>query len=553
MSRWQPQRVLAWFLASLFALSTGCATDTPDRTSGSLSIDLELRGDTDIDQVIYRVSGNRIDPIEGVIDTSAAGTTYSLEVFGLAAAKNYQVEMTATTVDQTTTCAGVAQFDVVANQLTLVYLVLRCGRPDELGGVRVNASINYCAEIITAVAAPLQTSVGNDIEVYVVADDWEGDSVEYFWAATGGTIANPTATATTYTCTEVGNQSIAVRISDDGFDYCRDEKTFAVRCVDGDGPECEIDDHCEEQEICVGNKCVPDVECTDNAQCAAGEICVQNMCVPAPPQCTDDTDCIQGEVCVDEKCVPAPPECTQDSHCATGYVCENNMCVPAPPECTQDSHCATGYVCENNMCVPAPPECTQDSQCATGYVCENNMCVPAPPECTQDSHCATGYVCLNNRCVEEIECIITAHCDPGYICVRRECVPDIECTADWHCDVGELCIDQECVYTGANRCPYFLGATTTPVVQSSGNLINVWGRALDQDGDPMEVLAESTCGLVSVPLQSTDSVGESETTVRCDFVGSCHILISVSDDGFTDCDGTTILSGQVYTPVQCEP
>ena len=69
----------------------------------------------------------------------------------------------------------------------------------------------------------------------------------------------------------------------------------------------------------------------------------------------------------------------------------------------------------------------------------------------------------------------------------------------------------------------------------------------------MEVLAESTCGLVSVPLQSTDSVGESETTVRCDFVGSCHILISVSDDGFTDCDGTTILSGRVGTSVQCEP
>jgi hypothetical protein len=373
MSRWQSPRVLGWFIASLLALSTSCATgDTPDRTSGSLSIDLELRGDTDIDEVIYRVSGNGIDPIEGAIDTSAAGTTYSLEVFGLAEAKNYQVEMMATTVDKTTTCAGVAQFDVAANQITLVYLVLRCGRPEALGGVRVNASINYCAEIILAVAALLQTSVGNDIEVYVVADDWEGDGVEYFWSATGGTIASPTATATTYTCTEVGNQSIAVRISDDGLDYCRDEKTFAVRCVDGDGPECETNDHCEDLEICVGNQCVPYLECTDDAQCNPGEICVQNMCVPAPP----------------------------------------------------------------------------------------------------------------------------------------------ECTADWHCDEGESCIDEECVWTGANRCPYFFGAETSPLVQSSGNLINVWSQAVDKDGDPMQVLAESTCGLVSVPLQSTDSVGESETGFR---------------------------------------
>jgi hypothetical protein len=364
--------VLGWFLASLLALSASCATDTPDRTSGSLSIDLVLRGDTDIDEVTYHVSGNGIDPIEGAIDTSAPGTTYSLEVFGLAEAKNYQVEMMATTVDKTTTCAGVAQFDVVSNQITLVYLVLRCGRPEALGGVRVNASINYCAEIILAVAALLQTSVGNDIEVYVVADDWEGDGVEYFWSATGGTIASPTATATTYTCTEVGNQSIAVRISDDGLDYCRDEKTFAVRCVDGDGPECETNDHCEDLEICVGNQCVPDLECTDDAQCNPGEICVQNMCVPAPP----------------------------------------------------------------------------------------------------------------------------------------------ECTADWHCDEGESCIDEECVWTGANRCPYFFGAETSPLVQSSGNLINVWSQAVDKDGDPMQVLAESTCGLVSVPLQSTDSVGESETGFR---------------------------------------
>ncbi|MBW2191201.1 MAG: hypothetical protein JRG93_16755, partial [Deltaproteobacteria bacterium] len=363
MSRWHSPRVLGWFLASLLALCTSCATDAPDRTSGSLSIDLELRGDTDIDEVIYRVSGNGIDPIEGAIDTSAAGTTYSLEVFGLAEAKNYQVEMMATTVDKTTTCAGVAQFDVAANQITLVYLVLRCGRPEALGGVRVNASINYCAEIITAVAAPLQTSLGNDIEVYAVAHDWESDSVEYFWAATGGTIANPTASATTYTCTEVGNQSIAVRISDDGFDYCRDEKTFAVRCVDGSGPECEIDDHCEEQEICVGNQCVPDLECTDHADCAAGEVCVQDMCVPAPPECTDDADCIQGEVCVNNQCVPAPPECEVDGDCAPDEVCFNNECVPAPPECTQDSHCAAGEVCFNNECVPAPPECTQDFQC----------------------------------------------------------------------------------------------------------------------------------------------------------------------------------------------
>jgi Cys-rich repeat protein len=553
MSRWQPPRVLGWFVASLLALSASCATDTPDATSGSLSIDLVLRGDTDIDEVTYRVSGNGIDPIEGAIDTSAPGTTYSLEVFGLAEAKNYQVEMMATTVDKTTTCAGVAQFDVVSNQITLVYLVLRCGRPEALGGVRVNASINYCAEIMTAVAAPWQTSVGNDIEVYVVADDWERDGVEYRWAATGGIIADPTAEATTYTCTEVGNQSIAVRISDDGFDYCRDEKTFAVRCVDGGGPECETNDHCEDLEICVGNQCVPDVECTDDAQCAPGEICVQDMCVPAPPECTDDAHCIQGEVCVNNTCVPAPPECTDDGQCDAGEVCVDNTCVPAPPECTQDSQCAPGEVCENNECVPAPPECTQDSHCAFGEVCVNNECVPAPPECTHNGQCITGEVCVRNQCVPG-ECTHDLHCGLDRVCVNNQCeAGPPECTQDWHCDAGYICVAEECVWGGANRCPFFIGGETTPVVQSSGNLIDVWSRVLDQDGDPVEVRAESNCGPVTQPLLVPNSAGESETTVRCESVGPCFILLSVSDDGFTDCDGTTILSGRIHTPIQCQP
>jgi hypothetical protein len=253
MLRSRPSPLLGWCLMALVAASISCASDSPGAEAGELSIDLDLKGDANIDEVTYVVSGNRIDPIAGVIDTSAPGTTYSVEVFGLPQGKNYQVEMKATTVDETTTCAGVATFDVAKNTTTFVYLVLRCGPPEQLGGVRVNASINFCAEIITAVAAPLQTSVGNDIEVYVVADDWEGDSVEYRWAATGGAIADPTARATTYTCTGVGNQSIAVRVSDDGFDYCRDEKIFAVRCVDGGEPECNTDEDCGALEICVDN------------------------------------------------------------------------------------------------------------------------------------------------------------------------------------------------------------------------------------------------------------------------------------------------------------
>jgi hypothetical protein len=553
MSRWKSPRVLGWFLASLLAMSASCATDTPDRQSGSLSIDLDLKGDANIDEVMYRVSGNGIDPIEDVIDTSAPGSTYSVEVFGLAEGTNYQVEMKATTVDGSTTCAGVAMFDVVTNQTTLVYLVLRCGPPDHLGGVRVNASINFCAEIITAVAAPLQTSVGNDIQLYVVAEDWEGDEVEYRWAGTGGIIADPTSDATTYTCTSVGDQSVAVRISDDGFDYCRDEKIFAVRCVDGSGPECESDNDCEAPEICEGNKCVPGPECTDDDDCAPGEICVQELCVPAPPECTYDEDCIQGEICVNNECVPAPPECEADGDCAAGEVCVNNECVPAPPECTHNGQCAAGEVCVNNECVPAPPECTVDADCIPGEVCVNNECVPAL-ECTQNSHCAPGEICVLNQCVPAPECTQDWHCALDEVCVRNECEPaPPECTEDWHCGSGYLCLAEECVWGGENHCPYFKGVKATPAIQSVGNLVNVRAQVIDQDFDLVEVVATSDCGTVSNPLEAIETPGEYETTVRCESVGRCSIYLTVSDDGFTDCDGTTVLSGRARVYVDCVP
>jgi hypothetical protein len=76
---------------------------------------------------------------------------------------------------------------------------------------------------------------------------------------------------------------------------------------------------------------------------------------------------------------------------------------------------------------------------------------------------------------------------------------------------------------------------------------------IDQDFDLVEVVATSDCGTVSNPLEAIETPGEYETTVRCESVGRCSIYLTVSDDGFTDCDGTTVLSGRARVYVDCVP
>jgi len=91
-----------------------------------------------------------------------------------------------------------------------------------------------------------------------------------------------------------------------------------------------------------------------------------------------------------------------------------------------------------------------------------------------------------------------------------------------------------------NRCPFFTDIFVSPLTQSFGNLVSVSSKVLDLDGDLAEVSVTSTCGEVTDPLQTVDpDTGESDTTVRCDQVGVCLIVVSTSDDGFDleGCDG----------------
>jgi hypothetical protein len=72
--------------------------------------------------------------------------------------------------------------------------------------------------------------VGYPIQVAGDAWDEEGDPIIAQWSATAGEFADPTAQATTYTCTEPGEQSLNLVVHD-GDPECSDSQSVMVECL----------------------------------------------------------------------------------------------------------------------------------------------------------------------------------------------------------------------------------------------------------------------------------------------------------------------------------
>lgn len=227
-----------WTLVSLFAAiaAAGCSTNSGETGSGgdtgSATLSLEVVDGIELDSVEYVITRDNMEPMGGSIDTSAPGSTASVEVFGLAPGDGYTVTMTADSTDGGTTCEGSEDFAVAIGPPASVMVILNCKRPPTLGAVRVNGELNLCTQLTKAIVAPLATSVGATIEVSAEAVDAEGDAIEYEWTATAGSFGDATAADTTYTCDVEGSQKVRVTVSDDAFQHCDDSWTVDVTCGD---------------------------------------------------------------------------------------------------------------------------------------------------------------------------------------------------------------------------------------------------------------------------------------------------------------------------------
>ena len=157
-------RLLSLLVLSVaFALGVvSCSQGTQEGESGSLSLQLTIAGDVEIDEVAWVITGGDMPSMNGTIDTSAPGSTASIEVFGLppSIGQDYRITMEAIGTDGETTCKGSEDFGIDIGEVTDIMVMLNCKRPQRFGSVRVNGKFNVCAELTKVVVSPLQTSVG---------------------------------------------------------------------------------------------------------------------------------------------------------------------------------------------------------------------------------------------------------------------------------------------------------------------------------------------------------------------------------------------------------
>jgi len=152
-------------------------------------------------------------------------------------------------------------------------------------------------------------------------------------------------------------------------------------CVNGVcvSVECQVNDDCDSDEVCIENVCEPDVmECTIASDCATGEICISNICIDDGLECIYDGDCSTGDVCVSNIC----EDCYDDYDCPGGYECVANDCeVEYSTQGGSSGSGSSSYIntfCDqvraSRVCDSYPPDPTYND------LCTQDMCGICPAD-----------------------------------------------------------------------------------------------------------------------------------------------------------------------------
>lgn len=507
------------FVVLFAALSSGCL-DSQDSAgeevaapTGSLALTLELRGRADINDVEYSIT--RGDNVEqgGTIDTSAPRATASVEVYGLLPGDGYVVTMNATSIDGSVTCSGSTPFSVEVAEATDVMVFLRCKPGPHLGGVRVNGKFNFCAALSKVVVSPLQTSVGSDIQLAVAASDYEDDPVELIWTSTGGSIDDPHASNTQFTCTEGGSYTIVASASD--HPGCMDSWSVSVTCVDSDS-ECQTDADC------LGVFPLP--TCRVDTKCTAG-VCVRGEPLEVGTPCLRGGTCIEGGYC-------SYGSCMTDSDCEIFF---------DPAECLEG------------------PTCVQDPIDLDFSYCQPGDALAAGTPCSAES-CDGFGECVgpNNRVqskVVRVACQNNVSVDPSYLLPVLTVKPpsvwkdDTTETDVWTIS-GEAVFDKE--FLDAAQAVILGGVSTTTLVDLNWTVQVRSGATMDdvELGPVVPYSCELDRNRLCDPLNDLSEGGNSDCTPTGGF-NKCARFVAIPTS--TDCDpGGLCRSSGAAPTAQCE-
>ncbi|HEY7376139.1 MAG TPA: hypothetical protein VIF57_28515, partial [Polyangia bacterium] len=205
-------------------------------SAGTISFALQVAPGITVQSANYVITGPNSFNKTGTIDVSHS-TTLTATIGGIPAGTGFQISLSATATDGSTTCGGAAMFDVVARQTTMVVVPLSCHEAPRTGSVSVTGVLNVCPVVDGVTANPAEVLVGGSIALNAAAHDSDAgpQALAYSWQVSGpGALANAGTANPTLTCTGPGKATVTVSVSDgDPAAGCAGTLSADVTCTAG--------------------------------------------------------------------------------------------------------------------------------------------------------------------------------------------------------------------------------------------------------------------------------------------------------------------------------
>jgi arylsulfatase A-like enzyme len=211
---------LAFFLTlgAASASTQGCSSVTPYQHSeadeGTLDLALQVAPGVTLNAVVYTISGNEFEK-SGTIDSTGA-TSISGTIGGIPSGNSYTIALSAKSVENGTTFAGSAKFNVRAGQTSAVSVTLRGRGTNSTGSISVNGTVNVAPVIDELTVAPQSVYVGSSITLKAVASDPDEapQALSYYWSTTEGLIDTPVSPDATLSSATPGTATVTLTVSD---------------------------------------------------------------------------------------------------------------------------------------------------------------------------------------------------------------------------------------------------------------------------------------------------------------------------------------------------
>ena len=223
-------------------LVTGCGSEptgasggpVADENAGSLGLALTMPGGAVLNSVAYTVTGPGGYASTGTVNVSNSSTISSL--LPLPAGGPYTVSLSGTSLDNSTTCNGSGQTSITAGQTKTLPIHMTCKEAGRTGSALITGSLNLCPVVDGISASPSEVLVGGTVTLSGTAHDSDAApaALSYQWSASSGSLSSATAANPTFKCTEPGDATITLAVSDgDATPGCAASQTATVTCTRG--------------------------------------------------------------------------------------------------------------------------------------------------------------------------------------------------------------------------------------------------------------------------------------------------------------------------------